>query len=146
MKSSCPLFPISRRTRLSRRHSYVACVLVYHLHDHIAWASHNGDVKTVRAKLEASAGVYWRIIEGIATGVKHAVVTSNKIKHVPGTETVRPPALWDVALWDYAKWDDESGGLEIDHQGIRYDLYDCVDQVLRAYATCCPDQFATANL
>jgi hypothetical protein len=63
--------------RLSRRHSYVACLVVYHLHDHIAWASHNGEVKVVRAALEKSAGEYWRIIEGVATGVKHAVVTSS---------------------------------------------------------------------
>lgn len=131
--------------RLSRRHSYVACVMVYHLHDHIAWATNAGDTKRIRAALEKSAGESWRIVEGVTTGVKHAVVTTNKIRHAPGSETVRSPAIWGLGLWDQMKWDDAVGGLEVDHNGIRHDLYDCVTQVLCAYAACFPSQFAAVD-
>ena len=122
-----------REKRTDRRHAYLACTVTYHLHDHLAEAAGLGRPE-VRVAMKSVCAAQFEIVQTVCLGVKHAQDRRTPIGFIPGKEAERPPAKWGKAKWGRSRWGDAHGGLEVEHQRQRYDLYESVKVVLSAYA------------
>ena len=145
-----------RSDRTSRRWAYLSAIAVYHLRDHLgeALARLTGDAKADRRAVEAAAAKVddavrgalpspelFDVVRGVANGSKHGLTrTAHIVPFTAGSDWIRPPAFADVMICDLSILDDETGGLEIPHEGQGIDVYGAVQATLTAFLALYPDQ------
>lgn len=140
-----------RSARGDRRRAYLACLVICHLADFIAFAEAKAKtgfaeligtarktavrnaLKRVQTTIEARCGQA-SIVLAIANGVKHP----EKLPLLPGTERDVPQFTFDTpgAGWGEGRWD--APGLEVEVDGQRRFLDVCAQQVLAAFVRAYP--------
>ena len=110
--------------RTSVRHTFLACVAVFHTVDYLAHPKHP---RVLREQFNKESKAF-AIVDDVAHAFKH-VVAGNPAKPdlVSKDVITRPPAYWGSAVWDLSRWDDPHGGVTID-KDRNIDLYDMVVQ------------------
>lgn len=132
---------------MSRRRGYLACVVVYHLRDHLAEAAAplTGDPKrdrrlveaeaekvdaTVRAALSPGSDAF-DVVRGVANGSKHGLTRSpHAVPFTAGNDEswLGGPCGGALSL-------DMGGWVEIPHEGRRLDVNQAVRATLSAFLT-----------
>ncbi len=147
-----------RADRMSRRWAYLSAITVYHLRDHLAeaLATLTGDAKADRRSVEAAAVLVdeavrsalpspepFDVVRAVANGSKHGLTRSPRgVMFTAGSDWMRPPAFADEMVCDLSILDDETGGLEILHEGQGLDLYQAVQAMLSTFLALYPDHLA----
>lgn len=108
--------------RTSVRHTFLACVAVFHAVDYLAYPR---KPRTLRKQFNEESKAF-AIVDDMAHAFKH-VVAGNPAKPdlVAKDVITRPPAYFGTAVWDLSRWDDAHGGVTI-NRDTSIDLYDTV--------------------
>jgi hypothetical protein len=120
-----------RDVRRSRRRAYLACIIVFHIKDHLRKAG----AKQIEDTLRKATGDGFDAVRAVCNGTKHVVTNqSHPYPFVAGDDWDRPPATaggeWQVGL---SQIGDGVGGREIAAGTKRVDLYEAVKSVLSAF-------------
>lgn len=108
--------------RTSVRHTFLACVAVFHAIDYLAYPRKS---RTLRNQFKEESKAF-AIIDDMAHAFKHVVAGNPANPHLVAQDVItRPPAVWGSAVWDLSRWDDPHGGVTI--KGDKsIDLYDTI--------------------
>ena len=108
--------------RTSVRHTFLACVVVFHAVDYLAFPKHS---RTLREQFNRESRAF-AIVDEIAHAFKHVVTGNRANPDLAASEVIsRPPSYWGVATWDLSRWDDPVGGVTLD-KDREVDVYDTV--------------------
>ncbi len=119
-----------RKDRRSRRYAYLACITLFHVKDHLRKAGVMKIENTIRELCDSQ----FEIVRSVCNGAKHLETNrSHRIPFKAGDDTDRPPAVWGAGKFGMSRWGDPVGGLEVEHEGTRHDVYACVATVARVY-------------
>jgi hypothetical protein len=120
-----------RDERCSPRLAFLACMVTYHLHDHIKAAT----AKNAWLSLQNACPDEFEIVQAVCNGAKHGEETKTEIKFKPGREYWRPPAVAGLMVVGLSAVGDHTGGVEIYHNGRPFDIYWCIKVVLKTFVT-----------
>ncbi|WP_207210328.1 hypothetical protein, partial [Lichenibacterium ramalinae] len=138
----------------SRRHGYLAAVVVYHLRDHLAEATavltgvSRTDQHAIRTAAEqVDAAVRDRtpfggfdVVRGVCNGTKHATTRQpHAVPFTAGTDKVRPPGTAGSLEVAPGLLVDPGGGREVIIGDARLDLYQAIRRTLSAFLALYPD-------
>ena len=108
--------------RTSVRHTFLACIVVFHAVDYLAFPKRS---RTLREQYNRESRAF-AIVDDIAHAFKHVVTGNRANPDLAASEIIsRPPAYWGVATWDLSRWDDPVGGVTLD-KAREVDVYDAV--------------------
>jgi hypothetical protein len=98
----------------SRRHAFLACVVIAHAADYSAGSreEHKRQSKD------------FRLVDQVAHALKHVRSSLHQSQVI-----VRPPAVWGQAVWDLSPWDDAMGGVTIDND-VNVDLLEAAKKAV----------------
>jgi hypothetical protein len=103
----------------SRRHAYLACIVTFHVKDHLARAGEND----IEIKMRAAGSKSFDLVR-VCNGTKHLFT---QIPHVipfkAGTDYDRPPARAGEMIAGLSELGDRMGGRQIESGADRFDLY-----------------------
>ena len=122
--------------RTSVRHTFLACVAVFHAVDYLAYPR---KPRTLRKQFNEESKAF-AIVDDMAHAFKH-VVAGNPAKPdlVAKDVITRPPAYFGTAVWDLSRWDDAHGGVTI-NRDTSIDLYDTVVEACLLYTSDAADE------
>ena len=110
--------------RTSVRHTFLACVAVFHAIDRLGNPRILGQI--FRKELSDFATV-----EDVALAFKHVTAGRRDSPRLTDAGAIsRPPGKWGEAVWDLSRWDDPDGGVTFDRDRD----VDLLDVVRRATA------------
>jgi hypothetical protein len=96
----------------SVRHAFLACVVVFHGIDYLAYPGKRPS--TLRQQFSRKSSAF-ATVDDVAHAFKHVVTGNRKKPKLKADEVVsRPPAFWGEGKWNAARWDDPVGGVTID--------------------------------
>ena len=96
--------------RTSVRHTFLACVAVFHAIDYIA---HPGKPRTLRQIFRKESSDF-ATVDDVAHAFKHVSAGPRDSPNLTATEVIsRPPGKWGEAVWDLSRWDDPHGGARL---------------------------------
>jgi hypothetical protein len=129
-----------RDNRTSRRHAYLACIVIFHIKEHLrVFGETNIDV-VMKSKAFDS-------VRSICNGTKHVVTdASHNIRFESGTDYVRPPAFCNVMICGLSYLGDTKGGREIFDGRARIDLYGACREALQMFKLKFPTVLANCDL
>ena len=108
--------------RTSVRHTFLACVAVFHAVDYLAYPRKS---RTLREQFNKESKAF-AIVDDMAHAFKHVVAGNPASPDLVARDVIaRPPAVWGSAVWDLSRWDDPHGGVTI-KSDKSIDLYDTV--------------------
>jgi hypothetical protein len=109
--------------RTSVRHTFLACVVVFHAVDYLAYPKRS---RTLRLKFNQESRAF-AVVDDMAHAFKHVVAGNPANPDLTAADVIsRPPAaFWDVMAWDLSRWDDPVGGVTLD-KDRNVDLYEVV--------------------
>lgn len=108
--------------RGSVRHTFLACVVVFHAVDYLAYPKRS---RTLRDRFNQESHAF-AIVDDIAHAFKHVVAGNRANPDLTASEVIpRPPSYWGIATWDMSQWDDPIGGVTLDRDR-NVDVYDVV--------------------
>ncbi len=118
-----------RNERRSRRRAYLACIVTFHVKDHLIETGEAKAEDVMRAVEPAFA-----IIRDVCNGTKHVEAKFRPtIPFRVGADRDRPPAIWDEMEWDVSHWDDLVGGRDVMADADWLDLYESVRVGIRGH-------------
>lgn len=128
--------------RWNRRKAYLACIVTFHLRDHVSKAL-GEPAGAISNRMKSSRA--FRIVEAMALAVKHVVPQNERPRKTglrAGDGFVRPPAMAGVMMCGVSRLGDIHGGVEIHvrdgpDKGV-YDAYELVDCLLREFIAAYP--------
>jgi hypothetical protein len=108
--------------RTSVRHTFLACVAVFHAVDYLAYPRKS---RTLREQFNKESKAF-AVVDDMAHAFKHVVAGNPANPDLVAKDVItRPPATWGAAVWDLSRWDDPHGGVTI-NRDRSIDLYDTV--------------------
>jgi hypothetical protein len=108
--------------RTSVRHTFLACVVVFHAVDHLAYPKRS---RALREQFNQESRAF-AVVDDIAHAFKHVVAGNPGNPDLTASEVIsRPAAFWGVMAWDLSRWDDPVGGVTLD-KDRNVDLYEVV--------------------
>lgn len=115
----------------SRRQAYLACIVTFHIKDHLKAAGEQNIEQTMRA-----AGDAFDVIRGVCNGAKHVQTDQNHlIAFSAGDDWDRPPAVLGQMVLGVSRLGDPDGGREIGAGPQRHDIYSAVKDILTAFCS-----------
>ena len=127
----------------SRRRAYLACIVTFHLKDHLKTAGETGIETTMRT----AAGDSFDVVRGICNGTKHVQTDqSHPIPFAAGKDWDRPPAILGQMIIGVSRLGDPHGGREIGAGPQRRDVYSAVKAVLNAFCNSYPAHLGVTDL
>lgn len=130
--------------RRSRRHTYLAAIVTFHIKDHLQKTGEAG----IESKVRAKCGDNFDLVRAICNGTKH--VLTNETHSIPfsvGDDWDRPPAIAGQMLCGISRLGDTAGGREIGNSGPeRKDIYFSIKAVLSAFCECYPSYLGNSDL
>lgn len=127
----------------SRHRAYLACIVTFHLKDHLRAAGERGIEKAMRA---TTAGAF-DVVRGVCNGTKHVQTDgSHPIPFTAGKDWDRPPAKFGEMVLGVSRLGDPHGGREIGAAHGRHDIYSAVTVVLRAFCQSYPHHLGATDL
>jgi hypothetical protein len=120
----------------SRRHAYLACMVVFHIKDHLKKAGEKGIEDKMRKATRATSA--FDVVRGICNGAKHVETTpDHRIPFKAGDEFDRPPARAGEMEFGKSRLGDAVGGREFqigpDPDRDRMDIYNACEITLSAF-------------
>jgi len=132
-----------RDNRRSRRHAYLACIVTFHIKDHLAKAGKKGIEKTMRT----GASKAFDLVRGICNGTKHVVTdSSHAIPFQAGTDYDRPPGRAGEMIAGLSELGDPVGGRQIGSGAGRFDLYRACKDALTDFQSNFPSHLRNCDL
>jgi hypothetical protein len=126
----------------SRRRAYLACVVTFHLKDHLKAAGEKGIEQTMRA-----AGHAFDVVRGVCNGTKHFQTDqTHLIQFAAGNDWDRPPAAIGQLAIGVSRIGDAHGGREIGTGPQRCDIYSAVKDTLAAFCSSYASHLGTTDL
>ncbi|MDO8399002.1 MAG: hypothetical protein Q7T45_14390 [Bradyrhizobium sp.] len=108
--------------RTSVRKTFLACVVVFHAIDYLAYPKRS---RTLRQQFNQESRSF-AIVDDTAHAFKHVVAGNPASPDLTAREVIsRPPAVWGKMTWDLSRWGDPVGGVTLDKER-NVDLYDVV--------------------
>jgi hypothetical protein len=127
----------------SRRRAYLACIITFHLKDHLKAAGEKEIEKTMRA----TSGAAFDVVRSICNGTKHVQTDkTHKIPFAIGKDTDRPPAILGQMVLGVSRLGDPHGGREIGAGQKRWDIYSVVKKVLNSFCSSYPAHLGATDL
>ncbi|WP_316227706.1 hypothetical protein [Bradyrhizobium sp. SZCCHNR3015] len=120
----------SRDNRKSRRHAYLACIVTFHIKDHLEKVGVTG----VTQKMRTACPGHFDLVRGVCNGTKH--VATNQGHVIPfaiGGDYYRPPAFAGVMMAGLSMLGDTKGARVVRHNDTKYDLYGSAKAVLAEF-------------
>jgi hypothetical protein len=107
----------------SRRHAFIACVVVCHGVDYLAFPD---DPRTLRQQFAHQSPAF-KIVNDVGHAFKHVVQGRVSDPRMKASEVIsRPPAYWNRSgAWNLSRWNDAVGGVTLDGER-NIDLLDAV--------------------
>jgi hypothetical protein len=138
-----PTVEESKAERLSRRRAYLACIVTFHLKDHLAKVGETGIENAMRADSQDN----FDVVRGICNGTKHVRTDgSHPIPFAAGDDWERPPAVAGRLMAGVSVLGDAVGGREITDGSERIDIYSAVKAVLQSYCKLYPRHLGASDL
>jgi hypothetical protein len=132
-----------RDERRCRRRAYLACMVTFHIKDHLRRAGETG----IEDRLRAATGDGFDVVRAICNGTKHPYIDrNNPIRFVAGDDWDRPPGAFGVLECGVSQLGDPVGGREIAAGPGRADLYQCVKRVVVAFKANFPAHLGGCDL
>lgn len=130
--------------RRSRRHTYLASIVTFHIKDHLQKAGETG----IENKMRAICGNNFDVVRAICNGTKHVLTNeSHPISFSVGDDWDRPPAACGQMRCGISRLGDFTGGREIGNSGLnRKDIYSSIKAVLSAFCKYYPSYLGNSNL
>jgi len=129
--------------RRSRRHAYLACIVTFHIKDHLKVAGES-DIDVVMRSSDSKA---FDLVRSVCNGTKHVSTHStHSIAFKIGADYERPPSLAGVAMCGLSYVGDTKGGREIAQGSLRIDIYGACRETLEIFQKQFPAQLGTCNL
>jgi hypothetical protein len=112
--------------RTSVRHTFLACVAVFHAIEYLA----PGKSRNLRQIFRKESSDF-ATVDDVAHALKHVTAGRRDNPNLTATEVIsRPAGKWGEAVWDLSRWDDPDGGVTFDRDRD----VDLLDVVRRATA------------
>jgi hypothetical protein len=127
-----------RDDRRSRRHAYLACIVTFHVRDHLKKAGEQHPDKL----MEAACKDEWKVVRAVCNGTKH--VTSEPFR--VGQDWDVPQAMLGVFQLGVSYIGDAVGGREVALGVGSRDIYACVKRVLVSFRDKFPAHLGGCNL
>jgi hypothetical protein len=106
--------------RTSIRHTFLACVAVFHAVDYLAYPK---KARPLREQFNKESRAF-AIVDDMAHAFKHVVAGNPANPDLTAKEVIsRPPGFFDVGYWDLSRFDDPIGGVTLD-KNRNIDLYE----------------------
>jgi hypothetical protein len=106
----------------SKRHAFLACVVVYHGVDYLAFP---GKSRTLRQKF-GNKSPEFAMVDRVAHAFKHVVTNPTRPDSLKATDLIpRPPAFWGTMVLGLSRFGDATGGVTL-HNDRDVDLLDVV--------------------
>lgn len=132
-----------RDNRQSRRSAYLACIVTFHINDHLKRAGVTG----VEEKMRTVCDSHFDLVRGVCNGTKHVATNlSHPIPFEAGRDYYRPPAFAGVMVAGLSMLGDTKGARIIRHNNMKFDLYGSVKKVLTEFTLQFPDQLGACDL
>jgi hypothetical protein len=133
----------ARDCRQSRRHAYLACIVTFHMKDHLEKAGETD----VHQQMQTACPEHFDVVRSVCNGTKHVVLNrGHTIPFVLGSDYYRPPASAGVMECGVSFVGDTDGGRSIRHNKIDYDLYGSTKTLLVAFQREFPQQLSSCDL
>ncbi|GMV63184.1 MAG: hypothetical protein AMXMBFR74_23520 [Parvibaculum sp.] len=127
-----------REDRRTRRHAYLACIVAFHIKDHLKQAGE----KHPEEKLRAVTGGAFDLVRSVCNGAKHVVADkSHATAFTAGRDVDRPPAVAGQMMVGLSFLGDAYGGRSIVTDDRLVDVYVCVWRVVAAAMSQYPEHF-----
>ena len=108
--------------RMSIRHTFLACVAVFHGVDYLAFPR---KARTLREQFNKESRAF-AIVDDMAHAFKHVIAGNPANPDLVAKDVItRPPGNFDTAVWDLSRWDDPAGGVTL-NKDRSIDLYETV--------------------
>ena len=131
-----------RHERRSRRRAYLACMVTFHVKDHLRIAGATRIENAVRS-VEPAA---FDVVRAVCNGTKHVEAdASHPIPFRAGDDTDREPVIPLTLIFGLWRWNDQ-GGREIGTASGPIDLYKAVVATLTAFKTTFPAHLGLCDL
>src|ERR1700730_15126331 len=120
-----------RDERRSRRRAHLACIVVFHIKDHLRRAGARQIESTIQKRTDEA----FDVVRAVCNGAKHvATDPSHPYPFAAGDDWDRPPAMLGVMQLGFYS----EGGREIPLGTARVDLYGSVKRLLSAFRDAFP--------
>jgi len=133
-----------RDSRLSRRHAYLACIVTFHIKDHLKKA---GVTASIENAMRSACPDDFDVVRAVCNGTKH--VETNATHPVPftaGEDYDRPPAVLGEMVLGVSMLGDTVGARVLHHQDKNFDLYDSVKKILVEFKNQFPHHLGSCDL
>lgn len=132
-----------RDNRRSRRCAYLACIVTFHIKDHLKKAG----AGPIEDKMRVACPGHFDVVRGVCNGAKHvATDQSHPIPFATGRDYYRPPAIAGVMVTGLSMLGDTKGARVIQHANKKYDLYGSAKAVLVEFQRQFPGYLDTCDL
>lgn len=112
--SSAQRFRISSLNPRSVRHAFLACLVVFHIVDHLAAAT-GKQPRIVRQQFGRECAAFC-VIDRVAHALKHVEGGRLNSRDNPPLKASalheRQPAIWGEVTWGRFRWNDVTGGVD----------------------------------
>jgi hypothetical protein len=110
----CPTIQDFESNPRSVRHAFLACLVVFHIVDHLAAAT-GKKRRSLRQQFRGECQAF-EVIDRVAHALKHAEGGHSNSRDNPPLKAralyERPPAIWGNATWGRFRWNDVTGGVD----------------------------------
>lgn len=122
----------------SRRHAYIACIVLFHLKDYL---KRNGEAG-VEQVIRKTHAIAFDAVRGVCNGTKHVSTdASHAVQFAAGQDWDRPPAFFGTAIFGVSRFGDKTGGREFKTNQGNIDIYHAVKAVLKSFHSNYPRYF-----
>jgi hypothetical protein len=127
----------------SQRRAYLACMVIFHIKDHLQRAK----ARQVENAIRGATGDAFDVVRDVCNGTKHPFIDRNDpSRFVAGADWDRPPGRAGELECGVSQIGDPVGGREIAVGTDRADLYQCVKRVIGAFKANFPAHLGGCDL
>jgi hypothetical protein len=127
----------------SRRHAYLACIVTFHVKDHLK----NAGEKRIEKTMRAGGSKSFDLVRSICNGTKHGTTnTSHPIPFQAGTDYDRPPGRAGEMEAGLSELGDPIGGRQIGSVADQLDMYRACKDALTNFQKNFPGRLRDCDL